>query len=340
MSVRPLHDSTNLIVQPERLHQQLQDDGYVFLRGVIPRQDIKRVLDEITEPIRAAGWLESLSPDDLTANRAAACVEPQPSFREVYDQVYFKEAFHALPHHSALKRTISSALQTEMLLVHPRPIGRLIFPIDTERGNFSTPAHQDYWALQGSPETVTVWIPLHDCAFENGSLMVAERTHRDGIFDYRLALGAGGVEVSDPLNDRWRGGDFEAGDIIIFYTLTVHKAAPNISNEMRLSLDCRYQSAADPVSELAFELKGEGYDWNDLYVGWERNDLKYYWSKFDLRKVPYDPKYYAKRDELALEEGAKGNIAAISTLQRLARFSTDAERRESAARILANLGSI
>ncbi|ACM31484.1 phytanoyl-CoA dioxygenase family protein (plasmid) [Agrobacterium tumefaciens] len=340
MIFQQFFDSTDLIGSPSELRKQLKTDGYLFLRNVIPKEDLARTFDHVRAELAAANWLENAEiPTDLIANTGAACVEPEPNFRKVYDRVYFLERFHSLPHHPRLKTVISDALGIDDLLPHPRPIGRLIFPMTPGRENFSTPAHQDYWALQGSPDTVTVWIPLHDCPVQNGALMVAEGTHRDGIYDYKLALGAGGVEVSDPLTDRWRSGNFGAGDVLIFYTLTVHKASPNVTNRMRLSIDCRYQSAQDPISELAFQLKGEGYDWDDLYSGWESTALRYYWSDFQTPRVPYNPKYYARRDVLALEEGAKGNKAAISTLQRLARFGSNDSVKRRAEAILATFNS-
>ncbi|MBD9653129.1 phytanoyl-CoA dioxygenase family protein [Ensifer sp. ENS09] len=340
MTYKEFFDSTDLIGSPAALRQQLRMDGYLFLRNVIPKDELENVFQDVRTEIAKANWLQNAEiSSDLTANTSLACVEPEPEFRKVYDRVYFLERFHSLPHCHSLKAVISDALGISDLLPHPRPIGRLIFPVNPEGDNFSTPAHQDYWALQGSPDTVTVWMPLHDCPMENGSLMVAKGTHRDGLYDYKLALGAGGVEVRDPLTDSWRCGNFAAGDVLIFYTLTVHKALPNLTNRMRLSVDCRYQSARDPICELAFNLKGEGYDWEDLYSNWESESLRHYWLPLQVPQVPYSPKYYARRDELALDEGAIGNKAAVSTLQRLVRFGRDDSVRKRAAAILATFDS-
>ena len=44
----------------------------------------------------------------------------------------------------------------EPVLVHPLFVMRNIFP---QRPESTTPAHQDYVHIQGTPDTYTVWIP-------------------------------------------------------------------------------------------------------------------------------------------------------------------------------------
>ncbi|MEN2977493.1 phytanoyl-CoA dioxygenase family protein (plasmid) [Tistrella bauzanensis] len=332
----PFVDSTPLIGDPAALRTRLRTSGYLFLRGVVPRPALDAAARDMTAEAARDGWfIDGTPPAARITNPAAACAEPEPAFRAVYDRVFMRQSFHSVAHEPAMTGLMTGLLDTPDLLVHPRTIGRMIFPARPGHDDFTTPAHQDYWALQGTPDTLTAWIPLHDCPYEHGSLMVAEGTHREGIFPYRLCLGAGGVEVENPLTGRWRGGDFAAGDVLIFYTLTVHRASPNLTNRLRLSIDCRFQPAAEEVNQECLRLSGTPYDWDQIYTGWSRDDLRYYWRRFDLKTVAYDPKYYARRDELAFIEGRKGNRAAISALQRVEKADPDPERRAAATALLA-----
>lgn len=333
--MEPLFDATSLVSDPKALRSTLRQRGYLFIRNVLPRAILNATLDAILNEVKAGSWLKpGTDVRERRADLSAACVEPEAAFRAVYDKVFALESFHRLPHSETLIQLMQSVLGQRDILIHPRKIGRLIFPVHHSEFNFSTPAHQDYWALQGSPDTLTVWIPLHDCPVEHGSLMVAEGTHREGIFSYRLALGAGAAEVEDSLNGHWRGGDFEAGDVLIFFTLLVHKAAPNLTDRLRVSMDCRFQRPQEPVSIGCIQLVGESYEWPEIYQGWKHDDLKYYWKALDLRTVPYDPKYFARRDQLAFSEGEKGNPAAISALQRLVKTHADPTARVRAATLL------
>lgn len=338
MDVPPLRESTHLLRDPATLRRRFRDDGYLFLRGVMPRDALDRTLGAVLAEVEKAGWLlPGTDPRDRLADPAKACAEPMAAYRAVYDRVFRLEAFHALPHAPELAAVMRRILDDDDLLIHPRKITRMIFPVERGQPDFTTPAHQDYSAVQGSAETCSVWIPLHDCPIDQGSLMAAEGTHRDGMYGYRLSLGAGGVEIDDPLEDRWRGADFAAGDILVFSTLLVHRGARNLSNRLRISTDCRFQRTADTICEACIQLQGESFGWEDVYAGWADEALKFYWKPLGLKTVPYDPRYYRQREDLALREGEKGNPLAVASLQRLAKAHPDPAVRDRAADLLDRL---
>lgn len=338
MDAPPLRDSTRLLDHPAALRRRFRDDGYLFLRGVMPRDRLDRTLAAVLAEVERAGWLmPGTEPLDRLADPAKACVEPEAAYRAVYDRVFRLEAFHALPHVPELAAVMRAILDDDDLLIHPRKIARLVFPVEAGQPDCTTPAHQDYPAVQGAAETCTVWIPLHDCPFHQGSLMVAEGSHRNGIYGYHLSLGAGGVEIDDPLEGRWRGADFAAGDILVLSTLLVHRGARNLSNRMRLSIDCRVQRAREPVCDASIELQGESFGWEEVYAGWTDEAPRFYWRRPGLTTVPYDPGYYRRREELALSEGEKGNPLAVASLQRLAKAHPDAAVRVRAADLLDRL---
>ena len=99
-----------------------------MIRDLLPREDMIRVLADITQILDRAGWLlPGFDPLERVAKISAACGDPDPSFKQTYQQVFNLESFHSLPHHPALRR-VMTMLVGERLLVHPKPIGRLIFP--------------------------------------------------------------------------------------------------------------------------------------------------------------------------------------------------------------------
>ena len=48
------------------------------------------------------------------------------------------------------------------------------------------------------------------------------------------------------LGGRWRTHDYQAGDVVVFSTCTVHCGLENHTNRVRISTDSRYQSAHEP----------------------------------------------------------------------------------------------
>jgi ectoine hydroxylase-related dioxygenase (phytanoyl-CoA dioxygenase family) len=81
--------------------------------------------------------------------------------------------------------------------------------------------------------------------------------------------------------------------VLIFHSLTVHAASPNLTNQMRLSLDCRFQDAQRALNPSNLVFAGEsGKSWEKTYAEWTSDDLKFYWKRIPLRLEP-------SRDELA-----------------------------------------
>jgi hypothetical protein len=283
--MKPFHELQISHLNADSLREELGTRGYALIRGVLPLADINYVLGEVTEILSAAGWLlPGHDPIERIAKSSAACGDPDPSFKRTYREVFSLESFHALPHNPALK-SVMKMLVGEQVLVHPKPIGRLIFP---NCENLTVHAHQDYRFMSGDPECFTVWIPLHDCPTELGPLQILEGSHRFGIIgheDENLHV----PEIpADALKDGdWACGQIGAGDVLIFHSLTVHAASANRSRQLRISVDCRFQNSERAIHPGNLAFAGEsGKSWAAMYARWRSEDLKYYWKGLPLKFQP------------------------------------------------------
>jgi hypothetical protein len=231
--------------------------------------------------LNTEGWLlPQHDPMEHIANEDAACGDPDPAFKRVYQEIFNLELFHALPHQPSLQR-VMKMLVGDQLLIHPKPIGRLIFP-RCER--LVVHAHQDYQFMGGDTEFYTAWIPLHDCPTNIGPLRILEGSHRFGFQCHEKEnLHVPEILAGTELGERWAGGHVNAGDVLIFHSLTVHAASPNLSNQLRLSLDCRFQDSRRAFNPSNVVFAGEsGKSWEKTYARWSSDDLKYYWKKMQL----------------------------------------------------------
>jgi hypothetical protein len=272
-------------LEQRALRSQIAAKGYVLIRGVLPHADVARVLGEIAKILSGAGWLRrGYDAIERVADIRAACGDPDPQFKRIYQQVFNLAAFHALPHHPALQR-VMKMLVGNRLLIHPKPIGRLIFP-HCER--LTVHAHQDYRFMGGDPECYTVWIPLHDCPVEAGPLQVMEGSHHFGFQHHEDEdLHVPEIPAERAAGGQWVGGRINAGDVLIFHSLTVHAAAPNLSRQLRISLDCRFQDYRRVLNPANLAFAGEsGKSWEKTYAGWPTDDLKYYWKALPLNLKP------------------------------------------------------
>lgn len=275
-------DANGIALDSSALRAEMDTHGYVMIRGLLCPKDLNQLLGDITAVLHHAGWLRSNSdPFDRIANTGAACFEDDPEFKAVYDQVFCLPSFHGLPHHPVLQQVMKLLIGPH-LLIHPKSIGRLIFP-NFERA--ITHAHQDYTAVAGDEATFTAWLPLHDCPLEQGPLRVLDGSHRFG--QQPTAGQTGCIPPGTERGGDWVGGEIYAGDLLLFNSLTVHEAAPNRSNRIRISLDCRFQSYQRAINPGALVFAGSGRrSWGTTYANWPSDELKYYWTRLPLQLKP------------------------------------------------------
>ena len=170
-----------------------------------------------------------------------------------------------------------------------------------------------------------------------GPLQIAAGTHTGDVYDFDIAAGAGGIEITDPFDGRWVSGPFVQGDVLIFHSLVVHKGVPNRSDRLRMSMDVRYQLASDPFNIDNANADGQPLAWEDIYAGWRSDALKYYWKAINLNLEPFNRVWFDKRDRLAFERGEAGDPSAKSVLQRIVARDSDPAKRVRAQALLEQL---
>lgn len=312
----------------------LRRDGVLFLKGRLPADALRLVHHAFCSAAYEGGWAQDRGSDDRppVADMRAACASPDPAYLGVYHELYKNERFHCLTHLPEIQE-LARYLIGEPAIVHPRIVGRIIFP---RRPDFTTPAHQDFFQVRGTPNFVTFWIPLHDCLVSHGSLRVARGSHVRGLLPVVPSPGASGAKVAVPLDEfDWVGGDVERGDLVAFNGLTVHMAGNNDTDLLRFSVDMRWQSRREPVSERSLEFSPlSDLSWDAVTAGWSC-DQHLKWRDEDLTIEPYSSEITRERDGAALELARNGDIAtSLASLQRIAAYDEDENRRNEASRLL------
>jgi len=332
--MQPFVDSTDLLDTDTALAERMRRDGYLFLRGLLPADAVRSVQRQVGDIARADGWLKADRPvEEAVAEPAGFCVDPDSVYLRTLRKINLLEDYHGLKHHPALlgffERMLGGAV-----FPHPRVLMRNIFPA---REEFTTKAHQDFPNVQGTEEVYTAWIPLTDISFDMGPLQVAAGTHMEGVFDFAIAAGAGGIEISDSLDGRWVSENFAVGDVLIFHSMTVHKGLPNRSDRLRMSMDVRFQLVSEPFNPDNAQADGQPLPWEDIYAGWKSDALKYYWRPLPLREKEFDRRWFDKRDAMGFALGEAGDPRARSVLQRIVARDVDPEKRVRAQRLLETL---
>lgn len=324
IKLEPMYEANELLDNPTALRERLQQDGYLLLRNIIPVEYLTELKDQMTEVLAELGWIaggeERMQARAISRPRR----EGQPKFFRAHDRIMKFEALHSLAHETHLMEVMRQVLG-EKAFPHPLCITRLVFPDAPE---LSTPPHQDFPNNQGTPNLTAAWIPLADCSIEDGSLAVMEGSNKFGVLPLKFHLGAGNRRAVLPealSSCRWVGADFKAGDILLFPSLTVHKAMENHNTDrMRLSVDFRYQLEGEALTEGCLKPHFQRLSWDEIYQGWNSGELKYYWREKEFVEVPWNPELHALPDEHvdeAYEQELAFNVAL--TRRKEGRSTTD-----------------
>ncbi|MFN8006885.1 MAG: phytanoyl-CoA dioxygenase family protein [Terriglobia bacterium] len=235
--------SNHLIHDFDKLNQVFYEEGYLFFRNVLDvnaveevKQDFLRVLQEQgvvktgeSEPVWTGAGLEQIDDNPLYALDSYQELLELESSRKLFEKIFGEPVF--------LYRN------TDIRFALPNDERHL------------TPPHQDHFFIRQTNRFRTAWIPLMNINRDMGGLATAQRSHWLGLLDHVEHETAysyifrgrkqRGVPV-EQVASAWLTADYRSGDLLIFHSLTIHRALPNRSDRVRLSLDARYQPISEP----------------------------------------------------------------------------------------------
>ena len=117
--------------------------------------------------------------------------------------------------------------------------------------------HQDLGTVMPEADEsriLTVWIPVTRATKENGCMLVAPGSHKGGLATHchdprasysRQAIPERLVGDRIPL-------EMDPGDVLFLTKLTKHASLPNLSQDIRWSVDLRYQPIGEPTGRSWF----------------------------------------------------------------------------------------
>ena len=219
------------------------------------REALTEIIDQKARALQADGQLAHIHEDAPFDKRLASIIaDNKAAGEEITREVmgkggggYNGPAMLQTIRHPALLSCIES-------LIGPDIVGSSVYRIRPklpgwDRGE--VPWHQDAGYTLAHCDRhliVTCWVPLVDATLENGCLHVIPTVHSSGILKHFTGGHAGFLEVPqdelpqvDPVPV-----PMKAGDVLLLTNLTPHASFENRTNQVRWSIDLRYQSAEVP----------------------------------------------------------------------------------------------
>jgi len=234
-------------VQPIVDVEMYRSQGYTLVKGLFAKEEIELIRSEAKEIFASqmlrCGIIESLAINetDFTNGMYELFQIELPAFMNCGKQVQHLISLHQL----SLDDRIVARLRA-LGLDHPNISTRPVLYFNSERlakkeVYWRLSLHQDWRSMQGSLDSVVVWLPLIDIGRDLGALEVIPGSHKWGLLDADIVDGYGKLRTSVDESDLVTV-EIEAGDALFFSTFLVHRSGTNMTDAIRWSCHFRYNN--------------------------------------------------------------------------------------------------
>jgi len=213
---------------------QWNQEGYLLLKGVLP-------VDLVAEVEQAIDPLEAEREAVLIERGGTLGISKAHVLTFTAHLVKRSAELRAFTCHSVLTNLCHNLLGENARLywdqaVYKKPGNSEVFPWHQDNGyTFVEP--EDY---------LTCWIPLTSATTENGCPWVIPKVHRQGTFRHKVT--PLGYQCAETAKESI-AVPAEAGDIVVFSSLTPHRTGPNLTRGIRKAYIVQYaHDGADVVS--------------------------------------------------------------------------------------------
>jgi hypothetical protein len=255
-----MRDSTSFLGDINALRKRLSQDGYVLLRNVLEEGHVMSAREQVLESVKPG----HKPPDGADINGFRTGEGKRAS---VQGENHRFSAVRDLVHCDAIGDFF------RRYFAEPPRTYDYIWLRTAGRGQATGPHCDIVYMGRGTQEIYTVWIPLGDVPLSQGPLIVLEGSNRARIPRSYLTMDIdsgrnwsriryrhgrffrGGDYSRNPravqrqFGLRWVSTDFYTGDIVIFSAKTMHGTLDNLSSELRISVDARYQRLSEPADD-------------------------------------------------------------------------------------------
>ena len=108
-------------------------------------------------------------------------------------------------------------------------------------------AHQDWRSMQGSLDSIVIWVPLVDIDISLGALEVVPGSHKQGLLESDLIDGYGKLENKKFEEMKFVPVNVNKGDALFFSAFLVHQSGNNVTESIRWSCHFRYNNMYEPT---------------------------------------------------------------------------------------------
>jgi phytanoyl-CoA hydroxylase len=238
--------------------QSYKEKGYLLLKKLIEPREVDLIRSEakaiFISQMRRFGIVDS--GDILEAEFEQGMIRLFETDLQTFMNCG-KHAQHLISLHRLSLDERIVALLKELGLDRPSVSTRPVMYFNAERlakkeVYWRVSPHQDWRSIQGSLDSVVVWVPLVRIDRQLGAIEVMPGSHKRGLMSAAEVEDGFGI-ISEPLDAaEFVPVEVEKGDALFFSTFLVHRSGTNVTDSIRWSCHFRYNN----LSEKTFVQRG------------------------------------------------------------------------------------
>lgn len=229
-----------------------KENGFAHIKGFFPVEQVEQIYHEAKEI-----FILQMCRLGLVSSRTPSETEFEAGMFKLFEadlQAFTncgKQAQHLISlHRLSLDERIISALK-DLGLEFPNISTRPLLYFNAERlakkeVYWRLDVHQDWRSMQGSLDSVVLWLPLVDIDKQLGALEVYPGSHKWGLLEADIIDGYGHLR-SGLDKAKLVSVEIKRGDALFFSSLLVHQSGTNVTQSIRWSCHFRYNNLLDPT---------------------------------------------------------------------------------------------
>jgi len=229
-----------------------KNEGFCIARGLLPRLQVEHVFSDMHKLVKQQLKHRSLpscntsSPSDM--HHDLHCLFQCDLAAYIATLTIcgkLVSLFDLYLHHNV--RTFAAELGINFPVFQTTPVVHLMAnDLNIPNGYHGVGAHQDWPTLQGSLDTVTIWIPFVPVDANLFTLEIIPESHKHGLLPYTRQANIFEVDSNcyDPA--KFLAIEAEPGDVVFMSTFAIHRSSTTGDDRLRLATSMRYENAGEP----------------------------------------------------------------------------------------------
>lgn len=225
------------------------EQGYLFMPGFFSKEMIQEIRNEAKSvfavQMKRSRIVVPEFDDEIAFSKAMYSLfeKDMEAFVNCGKTAQHTFSLHALGVSDSVKDFLKKELQVNSPVVCTRPVLFFNHKNLAKKDVYHTVfPHQDWRSMQGSLDSVVLWLPLIDIDVNLGALEIIPGSHKWGLVTSEVIENFGAVSLTDEQKKMFMSVPVKTGDALFFSSFLVHQSGNNSTDRIRWSCHFRFNN--------------------------------------------------------------------------------------------------